>query len=148
MPINRSIFVDSWAWLALANKRDRYHIVAAKAYNSIKENGSTMVTSDYVLDEVITSLFDKVDFDGALRFGEALLSDAKADQIHLEWIDEDRFNYAWLLRNVFRDKSDISFTDLTSFVVMKELDLSKVFTGDHHFEMANFGFEIWPNGDL
>jgi predicted nucleic acid-binding protein len=148
MPTDRLIFVDSWAWLGLANKKDRYHRVAVKGYNEIKENGSIMVTSDYVLDEVITSLFNKVDFDGALRFVEALLFDAKADQIHLEWIDEDRFNYAWLLRNVFRDKSDISFTDLTSFVVMKELDLSRAFTGDHHFEMANFGFEIWPNGDL
>lgn len=30
-----------------------------------------MVTSDYVLDEVITSLFKKVNFDGALKFVEA-----------------------------------------------------------------------------
>ena len=69
MPTERLIFVDSWAWLALANKKDRYHRVAVKGYNEIKENGSIMVTSDYVLDEVITSLFNKVDFDGALRFG-------------------------------------------------------------------------------
>jgi len=31
---------------------------------------------------------------------------------------------------------------------MKELDLSIAFTGDHHFEMPNFGFKVWPNGDL
>jgi predicted nucleic acid-binding protein len=148
MPTDRSIFVDSWALLALANKRDHWHQVAAKGYGSIKKNGYFMATSDYILDEVITTLFNRVNFDGALKFVEALLLDAKADQIRLERIDEDRFNYAWLLRNVYRDKPDISFTDLTSFVLMRELDISRVFTGDHHLEMANLGFEIWPRSDI
>ncbi len=102
-----------------------------------------MVTSDYVLDEVITSLFKRVNFDGA-QFIEALISDAKTEQISLERIDEERFNYAWMLRNVYRDKADMSFTDLTSFVLMKELNISRAFTGDHHFEMTNLGFDIWP----
>ncbi len=57
---------------------------------------------------------------------------------------EERFNYAWMLRNVYRDKADMSFTDLTSFVLMKELNISRAFTGDHHFEMTNLGFDIWP----
>jgi uncharacterized protein len=144
MPINRSIFVDSWAWLALANKRDSWHQVAARGYEQIKADGWFLVTSDYVLDEVITSLFKRVDFDGALKFIDALISDAKAEQISLERIDEERFNYAWMLRSVYRDKADMSFTDLTSFVLMKELNISRVFTGDHHFEMANLGFDIWP----
>jgi predicted nucleic acid-binding protein len=144
IPINRSIFVDSWAWLALANKRDRWHQVAARGYEQIKADGWFLVTSDYVLDEVITSLFKRVNFDGALKFIEALISDAKTEQISLERIDEERFNYAWMLRNVYRDKADMSFTDLTSFVLMKELNISRAFTGDHHFETANLGFDIWP----
>jgi len=109
MPIDRSIFVDSWAWLALANKRDSWHQVAARGYEQIKADGWFLVTSDYVLDEVITSLFKRVNFDGALRFIEALISDVKTEQISLERIDEERFNYAWMLRNVYRDKADMSF---------------------------------------
>ncbi len=146
MPTDRTIFVDSWALLALANKRERWHQVAANGYEEIKRNGCPIVTSDYILDEVITSLFKSVNFDGAFRFVEALLSDVKAGRIRLERIDEDTFNYAWLLRNVYRDKPEISFTDLTSFVIMRELEISRAFTGDHHFEMVNLGFEIWPSG--
>ncbi len=101
MPTDRSVFVDSWALLALANKRDRWHQIAAKGFEEIKRDGCLMVTSDFVLDEVITSLFNRVNFDGALRFVEAILSDAKAGQIRLERIDEDRFNYAWLLSGMF-----------------------------------------------
>ena len=26
----------------------------------------------------------------------------------------------------------------------KELNISRAFTGDHHFEMTNLGFDIWP----
>jgi len=101
MLTDRSIFVDSWAWLALANKRDSWHKVATTGYEQIKENNWLLMTSDYVLDEVITSLFKRARFDAALKFIEALISDAKSEQVSLEWIDEERFNYAWMLRNVY-----------------------------------------------
>ncbi|NMB86291.1 MAG: PIN domain-containing protein [Methanothrix sp.] len=139
------IFVDSWAFLALANRRDSDHQKAVCNYETIKERGCSMVTSDYILDEVITSLFRKVNFESAQRFIEAIFQDIREENLLLERIDEGRFNYAWLLRSIYRDKPDISFTDLTSFVLMKEADISRVFTKDRHFEMANLGFEIWPD---
>ena len=146
MHTNRKIFVDSWAFLALANRGDCHHQLAVCSLEEIKANAYSMVTSDYILDEVIaSSLFKKVNFDGAQKFVEALLLDIRTGQILLERIDEDRFNYAWLLRSIYRDKPDISFTDLTTFVLMRDLDISRVFTGDRHFEMVNLGFEIWPD---
>jgi predicted nucleic acid-binding protein len=145
MHTNREIFMDSWAFLALANRGDCHHQLAVCSLEEIKAKAYSMVTSDYILDEVITSLFKKVNFDGAQKFVEALLLDIRAGQIRLERIDVDRFNYAWLLRSIYRDKPDISFTDLTSFVLMRDLDISRAFTGDRHFEMVNLGFEIWPD---
>ena len=49
--------------------------------------------------------------------------------------------WAWL---ALSNKPDISFTDLTSFVLLQELWINKVFTGDAHFEEINLGFEILP----
>jgi predicted nucleic acid-binding protein len=76
---------------------------------------------------------------------EAVFLDIKAGHIGLERVDDDRFNNAWLIRSLFRDKPEISFTDLTSFVVMRDLDIIRAFTRDHHFKMVNLGFEIWPD---
>jgi len=142
MSTDESVFVDTWAWLALSNRKDAHHKLAKKEYEEIKEAGYRMVTSDYVLDEVITALFRSVAFSSAVRFIESLFSMIKNNQLKLERVDEARFETAWLLRKKYQDKPDISFTDFTSFVLMQELEINKVFTGDAHFEKVNLGFEI------
>ena len=144
MSTDKLIFVDTWAWLALANKKDKYHEIAKRGYKEIREKGYLIVTTDYILDEVITALFRNVPFNQAVKFIESLLKAIKFKQITLERVDEDRFNFAWELRKKYQDKPDISFTDLTSFVIMQELGITKVFTGDEHFEKVNLGFEIFP----
>jgi len=145
IPTKKAIFIDSWAFLALANRRDNNHLLAIGSYDEIREIGCRMVTSDYVLDEVITSLFKKVNYDGALKFIEALFQDIKEEHILLERIDESRFSNAWLLRSIYQDKPDISFTDLTSFALMRDLDIAIAFAGDRHFEIVNLGFKVLPN---
>jgi predicted nucleic acid-binding protein len=42
------------------------------------------------------------------------------------------------------DKPDISFTDLTSFVVMEEENISEVLTNDRHFSQIDLGFTAVP----
>ncbi len=144
MSTNKYVFVDSWAWLALSNKKDMSHELAKKLYGEIKADGYRMVTSDYVLDEVITALFKNVAFGGAIEFIESLFDAIKDNQIKLERITEKRFKNAWSLRVKYQDKPDISFTDLTSFVLMQELAINIVFTGDAHFNQVNLGFETMP----
>jgi len=144
MASNKRIFVDTWAWLALSNRKDAHHEFAKKEYEEIKEEGYRIVTSDYVLDEVITALFRNVAFANAVQFVEYLFATIKGNQIKVERITEARYKAAWSLRKKYQDKPDISFTDLTSFVLMQELVINRVFTGDAHFEEINLGFEILP----
>ena len=40
------IFIDTWAWLALANKRDKYHSAARKSYEEIKIKGGGISNSE------------------------------------------------------------------------------------------------------
>jgi len=44
------------------------------------------------------------------------------------------------MRLRYRDKPDISFTDLTSFAIMEEENITAVLTNDRHFSQVNLGF--------
>ncbi|MGC9424040.1 type II toxin-antitoxin system VapC family toxin [Vibrio sp.] len=139
--------MDTWAWLALANRRDANHEFAKACYAKLTISGYKLITSDYVLDELITALFKNVAFNTALRFIESLLAAINSNRVLLELVTENRFRVAWSLRKKYKDKPDISFTDLTSMVTMQDLTIYKVFTGDAHFEEVNLGFELlrkWP----
>lgn len=139
-----AIFADTWALLALANRKDSFHSIVTRTYETILENAFQLVISDYILDETITALFKNARFDDAAKFIETMMDAISAGQIIIERIDEDKFDSAWQLRKIYRDKPDISFTDLTSFVVMRECGIKRAFTGDAHFEQVGLGFEIVP----
>lgn len=62
----------------------------------------------------------------------------------MEWITTERFKKAKELRWRFQDKPLISFTDLTSMVVMEELEISDILTEDEHFAHIGMGFRKVP----
>jgi len=144
MEASNLIFIDTWAWLALANRKDTYHERVSKYYFKIRKEKYLLITSDYVLDEVITALFINVAFDSAVKFVESLFTMIKDGQLGLEKITDKGFKEAWALRKKYADKPNVSFTDLTTFVVMQKRRIRRVFIGDSHFEKVNLGFEILP----
>ncbi|MBM3335460.1 hypothetical protein FJY63_12440 [Candidatus Sumerlaeota bacterium] len=46
----------------------------------------------------------------------------------------------------FEDKPKISFGDPTSMVVMRELGVRDIVTGDQHFAQVSVGFRLVPGG--
>lgn len=74
------------------------------------------------------------------------ISEIKLRQRHQEitivHIDPDLWNSALTLLKRYDDKPDISFVDFSFFAVMQKLGIVEVFTGDHHFEKVNLGFQI------
>jgi predicted nucleic acid-binding protein len=139
----RALFVDSWGWLVLAREEDPAHAAAASIRNECKTPGS-VVTTDYVLDETFTLLFKRASFSQALNFGVGVLKSAEIGSLKIERITPDRFQAAWRLRLRYHDKPLISFTDLTSFVIMRELGITDVLTADTHFAKVGLGFKLVP----
>ena len=84
-------------------------------------------TSDYVLDETITLLYARYPHqaEGAVREIFSLIAQGR---IILERITDDRFEAAWQLRLRYADKPTISFTDLTSMVVMQARGITQILT--------------------
>ena len=59
-------------------------------------------------------------------------------------VSPQQFRAAWQLREKYDDKPDISFVDFTSMVVMQDLGITEIFTGDAHFRQVNLGFQLHP----
>jgi predicted nucleic acid-binding protein len=138
------VLVDTWGWLALADAGERHHVAVRGALADIWGAGGHAVTTDYVLDETVTLVFRRLPFVRARRF-IAVLDEAEQEGtlVH-ERIGVQRFTEAKALRLRFRDKPRISFTDLTTMVVMRELRLTRIITADDHFRQVGFGFITVP----
>ena len=134
----KQIFVDANAWIALSSKRDRLHNSAIALHRELLEADYRYITTNFVLDETYTILLMHVGHFAAVDFGERVRSSSVIDVIHVtEGIEQD----AWSLFKQYSDKQ-FSFTDCTSFVVMRRLNLIEAFTNDHHFEQAGFSARL------
>ncbi len=139
--MRKSVFFDSWAWIGITDRKDPYHKTAKLFYEDYLMQGGIPVTTDYVLDEVFTVLRKRLNTDLLIKFGENIFLAVKMQKIQLESIDRKRMEKEWKLMKKYRDKSDIFFTDFTSFALMSELGITEVFSGDEHFEKVNMGFK-------
>ncbi len=137
------IFVDTWAWMALANERDEAHGAAAEFLTAIRSSGQVVCTSDFVLGETITGLYRTLGAGAAEKAMTSILRSVHRGEVSLLRIAPERFNAAIALRRKFEDKPHISFTDLTSAAVMRELGITEVFSGDRHF--GQIGFVLVPS---
>lgn len=138
------IFVDTWAWLAIAYTKDPYHAVASAQHQQFRRQKRRYITTDYVLSETISGLFGAVPFGMAKHFMANLFQSIRAGRHRLEFVTPDQFHRAYDLRLRFHDKPDVSFADLTSMIVMQDLGIRDIFTGDAHFRQVNLGFQLMP----
>jgi predicted nucleic acid-binding protein len=69
---------------------------------------------------------------------------SKEGYVLVEWITPERFEKAKKLRLRYQDKTKISFTDLTSMVLMKEHSIEGIITEDEHFQHVGMSFQLKP----
>lgn len=138
------LFIDTWGWIVLGNKREPRHIELTNYYSSWKDQEVTSYTTDYILDETFTLLFRRVPFKEAKHSLDIIDLAIKKGYLRLERITAERFEKAKGLRMKFRDKPRISFTDLTTMVAMTELQITDILTEDDHFTQVGMGFQKRP----
>ena len=113
-------------------------------YSRSRAQKAIIYTSDYVLDEIFTLLFRRLHYRAA-RGSLAKIEEAiKEGYVLVEWITPERFEKAKELRLKCQDKPRISFTDLTSMVLMKEHRIEGIITEDEHFQHVGMSFQLKP----
>lgn len=126
------VFVDSSAWIALFNKSDKFYKQAVLSYHLLKKAHQSLYTSDYVIDETITTIFKKTNHAWAVWAGEILF---KSKIITIIYISSDYLPLTWELFKKYSDKN-FSFTDVSCLAVMKNLNIKKAFSFDQEFRKA------------
>jgi predicted nucleic acid-binding protein len=132
------LFVDTAGWMACADSAAAAHLRCRLARDEWLKGGGVLVTTDYVIDETLTLIRLRIGLEAAESWWEQCVQSAR---LRREAIDDLRADKARSLFFRLRDKT-LSFTDCTSFVVMRELGVSSVLTLDHHF--AQMRFKIMP----
>ncbi|MPZ21493.1 MAG: PIN domain-containing protein [Luteitalea sp.] len=130
----REVFVDTSGLYALVDKNDAHHSPAKKVVKAFLRAGRRFVVTDYIVAEAVTLANVRSGAHVALRVLDLIEQSAG---IRLEWVGPSRFDTA---KNFFRKHADhaYSFTDCSSFVVMRELRLTQALTTDGHFPEAGF----------
>lgn len=136
--MGRSVFVDTSAWYALIDRRDTAHAPTSGLVSRLVADGVRLVSTDYVLDESYTLARARSGSEAAFALVDMIEATSALD---LEWIGSERFDRAVALFRKYGDQA-FSFTDCTSFAVMRERGLTDVITRDQHFRIA--GFNLLP----
>jgi predicted nucleic acid-binding protein len=138
--MTRAFFYDTWAFVALANQRDRGHEVAVELDRALELAGFSAITTDYVLDETVTLLHSAGGARVALAFLDGVADRIASSELMLVEIGAQRRARAVdVFRKLAPREARLSFTDATSFSVMSELDVELAFTADRHFHTAGQG---------
>ncbi|MFC2149125.1 type II toxin-antitoxin system VapC family toxin [Candidatus Auribacterota bacterium] len=130
------VFVDTSGWVALFVASDIMHKRAASIYEELVRSGAFIYTSDYVIDETVTTILKRNGHRQSVLAGNAILS---SDIAKLVYVAPDYLKSAWTSYQKYDDKM-FSFTDVTSFVIIKKLDIKKAFSFDKDFKKV--GIEI------
>lgn len=130
------IFVDTSAFVALYNRLDQFHNLAVEKLEVLRTRPHTLVISNYIVDETLTKLLASAGFAAAFRFGVRVFE--KKSGLQIQNIDFGTEIEAWDVFKKFNKDKKWSFTDCTSFVLMKGLGIKTIFTFDENFRQMGF----------
>ena len=129
-----TVFVDAGGWLSVLIATDQHHAAGKAYFGALIDLGALMVTTDFVLDEVITRLRYDVGHAEASEFLALLHGAIDGGAVKVHRITEDLWNDAEAVFLRYAD-ARLSFTDCTSFAWLHAQPVDEVFGFDGHFEM-------------
>ena len=131
--MDSELFIDTSGFYSCLVQRDERHREAAAILRDARGR-QRFVTTDYVLDEVVTLLQAR----GLVHLLDPVFSiTLSSPACRIEWMDPNRFDQT---RDYLRKHADhaYSFTDCFSFCTMEQQDLRQALTKDRHFREAGF----------
>ena len=119
-------FVDTGAWAGFLVSLDSLHSAAVRW---LQGNSDPLVTSDYVLDEFVTLVKARFGVKASIEAGDRLWAEEFSQVV---FVTAGDIQEAWRIFRTHRDKQ-WSFTDCTSYALMRRHGITRAFSFDQHF---------------
>jgi predicted nucleic acid-binding protein len=132
--MTKYIFTDTSALIAVLNKKDQYHDKAAATFHSILNGPSSLLITSHIFAETLTRIARRVSQQAAITAGARIRNEAR---IAMVTPTHEALDQAWEIFQSYHDQQ-FSFVDCISFAVMREMDLSRAFSFDKHFQIMGF----------
>lgn len=128
------VFVDTSALYALLDRDDQNHPAARRIWEHLRDEGASLITHNYVLVETADLIKSRLG-PNAVR----ALFDRLMEVVEVKWIHQEIHEKA-LSGLLASETRPVGLVDQASFVLMRELDVEKVFAFDQEFNHE--GFEV------
>lgn len=129
----RKLFIDSSAWITFALEGEPHHDEIVSFFQASPREGAVFFTSNDIIDETVTRLFYRVNFQVAKRFFEIFQENSIRGKLTQLWVDEQLQAEAWEILAKFREHR-LSLTDATSIAILKRFNLDAIVSFDRDFK--------------
>lgn len=125
--MNKKIFVDSDAFVALAKEDDSNHQNAINLLQKLIQEPIAFFTSNYVFSECITIISMKISHEEAVKFIDNMKS--RESKFIIERIDDKIEDMAV---SIFKEQQskNTSFVDCTNMALIKKIGADAIFSFD------------------
>jgi predicted nucleic acid-binding protein len=129
-----SLFVDTSALIAVMSGEDAAHSRIKPIWHALLDSGELMATSNYVVLELHALIQRRFGMPGV-----SLLENVFLPVLSVHWVTREMHEKA-VAAVTAANRRDLSLVDCASFVLMRELSITRAFTLDEHF--SEQGFEV------
>jgi len=136
------LFVDTSAWVAIKDRREKHHAAATAYLAEVAKRKERLVTTDYILDETYTLLLYDIGYDVTIEFKREIDLLSATPALNIINVGPAVQAEAWTVFERFNRDKLWSFTDCTSYVVMRTHQIAECFAFDEDF--AQMGFRVSP----
>lgn len=127
-----NIFIDTSAFFAVLDKRDRNHSAADRIWQRIITTGDVLYCHNYVLVEISALLHHRLGLEAARAFEEDIVP-----LLNVLWIDEQAHRSA-VSALLAASRRSLSLVDCASFEVMRAAGVRTAFVFDSDFKAQGF----------
>ncbi len=131
------LIADTSGLYALVDRKDPHHAQAA-AFLKVQTLADSLLVSNHVFDETMTTVKARLGMRAALQLGLRLRNSRLVEMVVFSPADEQE---TWRVFSQYTDK-EWSYTDCACRVLAHQRAVQQVFTFDRHF--AQMGLEMAP----